>query len=87
MGGGARQGARDPDLADFEKRKSELSHEAEQMKWFETVRAYAKDRCTELNKAGRIKVTPNLMTYDLPANMAKLFGNGADYEPCSTFAR
>jgi peptidyl-prolyl cis-trans isomerase D len=81
---------KDPDLKDFDKRKAELTRQAEQGKWFSTAEAYAKDRCVELRDSNRIKVNDELMSYDLPPALAKVFeqaGGKFGYVPCATLGR
>jgi peptidyl-prolyl cis-trans isomerase D len=67
----------DPDLADFEKRKGELTREYERAKWAELVDAWSKSRCTEIRDDGRIKVNNDVLEYE------GLERAPVKYEPCA----
>jgi peptidyl-prolyl cis-trans isomerase D len=67
----------DPDLVDFEKRKSEIVRESERAKWAELVEGWSRQRCVEAREDGRIKVNPEALEYEG-------IGKGtAKYEPCA----
>jgi hypothetical protein len=71
---------RDPDLADFEKRKSEIMREYERTKWAELVDNWSKQKCSEVRDDGRIKVNPDALEYEISTRQT------TKYEPCSTKA-
>ncbi|HEY1588049.1 MAG TPA: peptidylprolyl isomerase, partial [Polyangia bacterium] len=51
----------DPDLADFEKRKSDIVREYERTKWAELVDNWSKQKCAEVRDDGRIKVNSEVL--------------------------
>ncbi len=55
---------RDPDLADFEKRKAELTRQFERVKAGQAVTAWAKARCTAVKNVGDIKVNNDVLEYE-----------------------
>ncbi len=68
---------KDPDLADFEKRKSDIVRDAERSKWAELVDTWSKQRCIEVRDDGRIKVNAEALEYEG-------VGKGVSkYEPCA----
>jgi peptidyl-prolyl cis-trans isomerase D len=68
---------KDPDLADFEKRKADIVRESERTKWAELVDTWSKQRCVEVRDDGRIKVNPEALEYEG-------VGKGVlKYEPCA----
>jgi peptidyl-prolyl cis-trans isomerase D len=69
---------RDPDLADFEKRKNEIMREYERTKWAELVDNWSKQKCTEVRDDGRIKVNPDALEYELATRSTN------KYEPCAS---
>lgn len=68
---------RDPDLADFEKRKSEIVREYERTKWAELVDNWSKQKCTEVRDDGRIKVNTEVLEYEVGGK------SPIAYQPCS----
>jgi peptidyl-prolyl cis-trans isomerase D len=68
---------REPDLADFEKRKAELVRQYERGKWAELVDNWAKQRCTEVKDEGRIKVNSEVLEYEIGGKQT------VKYEPCA----
>ena len=68
---------KDPDLADFEKRKSDIVRDAERSKWAELVDTWSKQRCIEVRDDGRIKINNEALEYEG-------VGKGVSkYEPCA----
>ncbi len=74
---------KEPDMADWEKRRVELIQEFQRTKWFEVITAYGKQRCTEAHAAGKITVNPEILTYEGGAGPANILGMAGKYEPCS----
>lgn len=74
---------KEPDLADFDKRKAELMSEFARSKWAQVMTDWSKSACIEANTAGKIKVNQAVMSYDTPASgpTAALMPS-AKYEPC-----
>ncbi|HEX8954510.1 MAG TPA: peptidylprolyl isomerase [Polyangia bacterium] len=68
---------RDPDLADFEKRKSEIIREYQRTKWAELVDNWSKQRCAEVRDDGRIKVNSEVLEYEVGGK------SPIAYQPCS----
>jgi peptidyl-prolyl cis-trans isomerase D len=73
---------KEPDMADFEKRKTEILREAERMKWEKVLESWSKNRCVEVKDAGRIRVNPEIFTDTTSPNPPKL-SEKSKYEPCS----
>lgn len=71
---------RDPDLADFEKRKGDIMREYERAKWAELVDNWSKQRCSEERDDGRIKVNPDVLEYEVAQKST------TKYEPCASKA-
>lgn len=69
---------KDPDLADFEKRKLELAHEAEQAKGDRVLSDWTHAACVEAKEARRISVNLDVLKYGEEQN------EQVSYEPCST---
>ena len=67
----------DPDLADFEKRKSEIIREYERTKWAELVDNWSKQSCAEVRDDGRIKVNGEVLEYEAGGK------SPVAYQPCS----
>jgi len=67
---------KDPDMAEFEKRKVELTHEAELTKWERVLTDWTNARCTEAKQAKRISVNTDVLRYEDS-------GEPPSYEPCS----
>lgn len=55
---------KDADKAEFEKKKEDEIRQMEKQKWADVLEAWSKQRCTEDNKAGRIKVNTEVLSYD-----------------------
>jgi peptidyl-prolyl cis-trans isomerase D len=72
---------KDPDMADFEKRKGDLQKEQERAKWFETLDSWAKQRCTEVKNEGRLRVSDEILAYEQVAPGKT--PPKSSYEPCS----
>lgn len=68
---------RDPDLADFEKRKNEIVREYERTKWAELVDNWSKQKCAEVRDDGRIKVNTDVLEYEVGGK------SPIPYQPCS----
>jgi len=68
---------KEPDLADFEKRKQELAHEAERAKGERVLSDWMHAACVEARDAKRISVNLDLLKYGEEAN------EQVSYEPCS----
>jgi len=68
---------RDPDLADFEKRKSEIVREYQRTKWAELVDNWSKQKCAEVRDDGRIKVNGEVLEYEVGGK------SPIAYQPCS----
>lgn len=67
---------KDPDLADFEKHKIELSREAQLVKWERVLTDWTTARCQEVKQAKRINVNTEILKYDDG-------GEPPAYEPCA----
>lgn len=69
---------KDPDLADFEKRRDEIVRQFERQKWAEVMSTWSRQRCLDARDAGKIQVNEEILSYDgnKPAQ-------GERYEPCS----
>ena len=68
---------RDPDLADFDKRKGEIVREYERTKWAELVDNWSKQKCAEVRDDGRIKVNGDVLEYEVGGK------SPIAYQPCS----
>jgi len=67
---------KDPDLAEFERRKVDLTREAELVKWERVLTDWTTARCQEAKAARRINVNTDLLKYEEG-------GETPAYEPCS----
>jgi peptidyl-prolyl cis-trans isomerase D len=76
---------KEPDFADYEKRKQELSSDYARTKWAHYVSDWAHDACVAAQSAGKIRVNQDLIGSSeapaLPKGLGKLLGGGK-YEPC-----
>ena len=81
---------KEPDMADFEKRKDELLSDFARTKWAHYMADFAQSACTAAQSAGKLRVNQDLVASDaspaalakgLPAGLEKLLGN-KKYEPC-----
>jgi len=68
---------KNPDLAEFEKKKVELQQQATQMKGAEVVAEWALRRCVEAKQANRIGVNRELLRYQQGPD------GQVPYEPCT----
>jgi peptidyl-prolyl cis-trans isomerase D len=64
---------KEPDMAEFDKRKAELLKQAEKMKAYEVMAGWTKQRCTEVKAEGRIRASDEILSAD---------GKPVKYEPC-----
>ncbi len=73
---------KEPDLADFDKRKAELMREYQRTKYAEVLDSWSKQRCVEARDDGHIKVNDEILAYEgvIPQ---KMMGDKPKYEPCS----
>jgi peptidyl-prolyl cis-trans isomerase D len=55
---------KDPDLAEFDKKKDDLAREAELQKWGEILGDWTRERCLEAKAAKRIQVNRDVLKYD-----------------------
>jgi len=67
---------KDPDLAEFDKRKVELSREAQLSKWERVLTDWTTARCQEAKSAKRISVNTDVLRYEDS-------GEAPTYEPCA----
>jgi peptidyl-prolyl cis-trans isomerase D len=66
---------KDPDMTEFEKKKSELVRDAEMTKWIEVLTDWTQQRCMEAKGADRIRINRESLRYDDSKDPAP-------YEPC-----
>jgi peptidyl-prolyl cis-trans isomerase D len=66
---------KDPDLAEFEKKKTELVRDAELTKWIEVLTDWTHARCVEARDAKRIQINREELKYEDS-------GEAPPYEPC-----
>jgi peptidyl-prolyl cis-trans isomerase D len=66
---------KEPDLAEFEKKKLELQHDAELTKWMEVLTDWSHDRCVEARTAKRILINRDVLRYEDSSDPPP-------YEPC-----
>ena len=66
---------KDPDPAEFEKKKLELQRDAELTKGMEVLTDWSRDRCVEAKQAKRIVINPDVLRYE-DSN------EPPPYEPC-----
>jgi peptidyl-prolyl cis-trans isomerase D len=66
---------KDPDLAEFEKKKPELVRDAELTKWIEVLTDWTHARCVEARDAKRIQINREELKYEDS-------GEAPPYEPC-----
>jgi len=66
---------KDPDLADFEKRKLELTREAELTKWEGVMTDWTQARCLEVKGAKRLSINADVLRYEESSEPPS-------YEPC-----
>jgi peptidyl-prolyl cis-trans isomerase D len=66
---------KDPDLADFDKKKDELARDAELTKWIEVLTDWTKARCVEAKDGKKIQVNRDVLRYEDT-------GEPPAYEPC-----
>ena len=73
---------KEPDLADFEKRKVELMREYDRAKWGSTMTEWAHTACVDAQAAGKIKVNQSVMQYEPSARNPEKLLASVKYEPC-----
>jgi peptidyl-prolyl cis-trans isomerase D len=66
---------KDPDLAEFEKKKDELARDAELTKWIEVLTDWTHARCVEARDAKHIQINREELRYEDS-------GEAPTYEPC-----
>jgi peptidyl-prolyl cis-trans isomerase D len=66
---------KDPDLAEFEKKKAELVRDAALTKWMEVLTDWTRARCVEAKEAKRIQINRDVLKYEDS-------GDPPSYEPC-----
>jgi len=66
---------KDPDMADFEKKKGELQRDAELTKWIEVLTDWTHARCVEARDGKRIQINRDELRYEDS-------GEPPPYEPC-----
>jgi peptidyl-prolyl cis-trans isomerase D len=66
---------KDPDMAEFEKKKDELASDAELTKWIEVLTDWTQARCLEAKAAKRIQINRDELRYEDS-------GEPPPYEPC-----
>jgi parvulin-like peptidyl-prolyl isomerase len=69
---------KDPDFAQFDKRKGELERGAQREKWGQVLEAWAHQKCVEVKDEGRIKVNDDVLVYEGVQKAA----DAAKFEPC-----
>jgi parvulin-like peptidyl-prolyl isomerase len=67
---------KDPDLAEFEKQKSELVRDAERDKWEEVMSDWARARCVEVKQTKGIRINRDVLKYEDN-------NEPPQYEPCA----
>jgi len=67
---------KDPDLAEFEKNKVQLTRDAELTKWEQVLTDWTQARCVEAKQAHRISVNTDVLRYEDSSEPPP-------YEPCS----
>jgi parvulin-like peptidyl-prolyl isomerase len=73
---------KDPDLADFDKRKDELMRDYERTKAANVMTQWAHSACVDAQGAGKIKINQGLMQYESAAKGPEKLLAGLKYEPC-----
>lgn len=71
---------KEPDMADFEKRKDDIVREYERTKWAEVLDAWSKQRCAEVRDDGRIRVNDEVLAYEQQAPGKP---ERSKYQPCA----
>ena len=66
---------KEPDLAEFDKKKLELQRDAELTKWMEVLTDWSHDRCVEARNAKRIVINRDVLRYEDSSDPPP-------YEPC-----
>ena len=67
---------KDPDLAEFEKNKVQLTRDAELTKWEQVLGDWTQARCLEAKQGHRISVNADVLRYEDSSETPA-------YEPCS----
>ena len=74
---------KEPDLAEFEKKKDELSAEYGRTKWARLVTEYARHACVAANADGKLKVNASIIADEAPTRRGAAPALAASkYEPC-----
>ncbi len=74
---------KEPDQAEFEKKKDELSAEFARTKWARLLTEYARHACVAANAEGKIKVNQSMISDEQPARRGAAPAlAAAKYEPC-----
>lgn len=73
---------KEPDLADFDKRKDELMREYARAKWGSTITEWSHNACLDAQNAGKIKINQASMQYEAAARGPEKLLAGLKYEPC-----
>jgi peptidyl-prolyl cis-trans isomerase D len=71
---------KEPDLADFQKRKDEIIRDYARTKWTEVLDDWAHQRCVEARDDGRIRVNDEVLAYE---GVAPEKAHANKYEPCA----
>jgi len=66
---------KDPDMAEFDKKKAELRNDAELTKWIEVLTDWSHERCVEAKSARKITVNRDVLRYEDSSEPPP-------YEPC-----
>jgi peptidyl-prolyl cis-trans isomerase D len=66
---------KEPDLADYDKKKLDLQHDAELNKWMEVLTDWSHDRCVEARDGKRIQINHDVLRYEDSSEPPP-------YEPC-----
>ena len=71
---------KDPDMADFEKRKDEIVRDLERQKWAELLDDWSHQRCVDARDEGKLRVNDEVLVYEgLPPGKDR----ATKYEPCA----
>jgi hypothetical protein len=74
---------KEPDQAEFEKKKDELASEFARTKWARQLTEYARHACVAANAEGKIKVNQSMISDEQPARRGAAPAlAAAKYEPC-----
>lgn len=73
---------KEPDQAEFEKKKDELLSEYARTKWARSMTEWGKSACNDAKAAGKIKVNQNMMSVDTATGPLAKALSALKYEPC-----